>query len=437
MYTGEDIKKHRQSLMDNILKSFEGSEPLGGGNSLGLINKSEEEGLEKAHQQGDIHPNGKWYWESSAAGGKGDWRVIGGRRHKQSSSVAPKKEDKLRPMTDEELTEKFQEDLIRINDLKPKAVDFSSIKSIKEGLEYFVPGIKFKKEGKDWEVYVDKYDTGRTVKIDDIFAFSNFVQYLLDEQTHRREALNPIVLKYYSKLSEKVWAKVDEGNKLNQQSEFFQKKYKENIEAIKLNLEIKGDIKPMTFEEANHGRGNPFYYKDGLYQINCQTCVVVHELRLRGFDVTAKPKVRNIQDKMAMDSTYVWENPVDGERPRESRVYWNKENIYENMKGARMTASRGENMRINLNKEMKETGRYEVAYIWKSGSKRYGHIITAERHADGKLTYYDPQTGKAVSETSMIQGADVSHSIRVIRVDNLLLKSDLVREYVNKNSNED
>lgn len=38
-----------------------------------------EDIFEKArvdHKQGDIHPNGKWYWESSAKGGKGDWRVI-------------------------------------------------------------------------------------------------------------------------------------------------------------------------------------------------------------------------------------------------------------------------------------------------------------------------------------------------------------------------
>ena len=35
--------------------------------------------IEKARvvrQDGDIHPNGKWVWVSSAAGGKGDWRVI-------------------------------------------------------------------------------------------------------------------------------------------------------------------------------------------------------------------------------------------------------------------------------------------------------------------------------------------------------------------------
>lgn len=45
------------------------------------ISKAQEgfDDIEKARvvrQDGDIHPNGKWVWVSSAAGGKGDWRVI-------------------------------------------------------------------------------------------------------------------------------------------------------------------------------------------------------------------------------------------------------------------------------------------------------------------------------------------------------------------------
>lgn len=35
-----------------------------------------EDLFEKAHYHGEIHKNGKWYWNSQAAGGKGDWRVI-------------------------------------------------------------------------------------------------------------------------------------------------------------------------------------------------------------------------------------------------------------------------------------------------------------------------------------------------------------------------
>lgn len=61
----EDITKHRQAIAENIAKAF-------------------GEDIEKAHKEGDIHPNGKWYWNSSVNGGKGDWRVI---RNKKGSST--------------------------------------------------------------------------------------------------------------------------------------------------------------------------------------------------------------------------------------------------------------------------------------------------------------------------------------------------------------
>lgn len=47
----------------------------------------DEELLEKAHKDGDLHPNGKWVWVSSAAGGKGDWRTLNGRTHKKHQAT--------------------------------------------------------------------------------------------------------------------------------------------------------------------------------------------------------------------------------------------------------------------------------------------------------------------------------------------------------------
>lgn len=47
-----------------------------------------EDLFEKAkHQDGDMHPNGKWVWVSSANGGKGDWRTKGGRTHTKNSTA--------------------------------------------------------------------------------------------------------------------------------------------------------------------------------------------------------------------------------------------------------------------------------------------------------------------------------------------------------------
>lgn len=67
-----DILKHRKAVQENILKSF-GSEVS-------------EDILEKAHQDGDVHKNGKWVWRSSANGGKGDWRVANPKKGQGSTS---------------------------------------------------------------------------------------------------------------------------------------------------------------------------------------------------------------------------------------------------------------------------------------------------------------------------------------------------------------
>lgn len=37
------------------------------------------------HQDGDLHPNGLYYWDSTVGNGKGDWRVIGGRKQKMKA----------------------------------------------------------------------------------------------------------------------------------------------------------------------------------------------------------------------------------------------------------------------------------------------------------------------------------------------------------------
>lgn len=86
----EDILKHQNMVRNNIMKSFAAETS---GDSLeksfedevnpfemeaykSELTKAELDEFEKAkHQDGDMHPNGKWVWRQSAIGGKGDWRV--------------------------------------------------------------------------------------------------------------------------------------------------------------------------------------------------------------------------------------------------------------------------------------------------------------------------------------------------------------------------
>lgn len=87
MYIGEDIKQQREARANNIVKGFSNSDDL----------------LEKAHNHGDVHSNGKWYWESSANGGKGDWRTIKGAGKaapaNNSAKPQPKVEEKKPAIT--------------------------------------------------------------------------------------------------------------------------------------------------------------------------------------------------------------------------------------------------------------------------------------------------------------------------------------------------
>lgn len=95
-----NIFKHRQAVQQNIMKSFGAEveeETIEKGMGEEEINpfemeaykseltKAELDEFEKAkHNDGDIHPNGKWVWRASANGDKGDWRVA-----KKIDTVAP------------------------------------------------------------------------------------------------------------------------------------------------------------------------------------------------------------------------------------------------------------------------------------------------------------------------------------------------------------
>lgn len=69
------IEEKRRFVEAQIQKSFDSG-----------INVADEIELEKAHKDGDHHPTKPWVWVSSANGGKGDWRVEGGRAHKKAGA---------------------------------------------------------------------------------------------------------------------------------------------------------------------------------------------------------------------------------------------------------------------------------------------------------------------------------------------------------------
>lgn len=73
------INARRQVVAENIEKAmtvgFTPDEELEKALGAGYDTNGEDGNIEKAHQVGDIHPNGKWVW-TQLPSGKYDWRTI-------------------------------------------------------------------------------------------------------------------------------------------------------------------------------------------------------------------------------------------------------------------------------------------------------------------------------------------------------------------------
>ena len=155
---------------------------------------------------------------------------------------------------------------------------------------------------------------------------------------------------------------------------------------------------PMTHDEADSGHVNPKWKggRGGPYSENCQSCVVVYEARLRGFDVETFPNDSDhpTLDMLSKSTNMAWIDPKTNGIPNFifDKKEWRR-------KGEKLDAKMFENM---LKDSMETGGRYHLGFDWK-GRKSAGHIVTITKDANNVLTIYDPQSnesfsGKAVSK---------------------------------------
>ena len=194
-----------------------------------------------------------------------------------------------------------------------------------------------------------------------------------------------------------------------------------NIEAY---LQIEKDLgikrgRPMSHEQANKMHGNPHYGESKAYSVNCQTCVVAYELRLRGFDVSALPNTAgSALSKLSKATHTAWQNITREDIPVIARTTLDRYGHIKQppLKWAKVSAA------------MTETGRYHIAWRWKR--KRSGHIITAERLPDGSLRFYDPQNG--MSGALDLYKKDIAGNVRIYRVDNLAPNANIVKDVLTK-----
>lgn len=188
--------------------------------------------------------------------------------------------------------------------------------------------------------------------------------------------------------------------------------------------------KPMDHESANGRRANPFYdplSKDESYSRNCQTCVVAYEMRRRGYDVMAGPKIDHRSNASCTVSylfTLPWIDPKTGAYPIE-QVNVKVRNVKSAIKWFEETVKAGE--------------RYILKVVWKS--KKFGHVMILNRDDEGKLFIYDPQTGWKYEKPEEIQYVlkkikffyePFNFSPALLRCDNLELNMPVVRKIIRK-----
>lgn len=183
---------------------------------------------------------------------------------------------------------------------------------------------------------------------------------------------------------------------------------RDNTTAIASAMGIKTPPKPMPFLEANEGRGNVDFSKGKQFMENCQIAVAVHEARLRGLNVTSlgyDADKNSISYRLGERYQDIWEHPKTHKTPTPTTIH---------------NAS-FDTMFSKLETATKAVGRYHIGINMKYG----GHVITAERLADGRMMYYDAQSGTFL-KIEEYAARDVEY-FEVLKVDKLLLRRNLFK----------
>lgn len=144
---------------------------------------------------------------------------------------------------------------------------------------------------------------------------------------------------------------------------------------------------PMSREQADNTSANPNFMQSRGYQVNCQSCVVAYEARLRGYDVQAKANTPSNKAAYALSrkTELGWIDPATGDNPKLLR-------------NDKVTTPK--RCKTWMEETIQPGERYTFEHGWK-GRRNAGHIISVDKDSKGALRFYDPQSGKTM------QGADI------------------------------
>lgn len=180
---------------------------------------------------------------------------------------------------------------------------------------------------------------------------------------------------------------------------------------------------PMSHDEADNSNANPNYKKSTGYQINCQSCVVAYEARLRGYDVTAKANTPGNKDAQYLShmTHHAWIDPTTGKYPELTR------NDPTKVRTAKQT-------RQWMEETVQAGERYTFQHSW-AGRGRSGHIVNLDRDSKGNLRITDAQSGKTYTgdsldgylsrtrATTSVYGTKLG-ALGLLRVDNLQINPE-------------
>lgn len=239
-------------------------------------------------------------------------------------------------------------------------------------------------------------------------------EFRIFEETKEKSGANDL-MKQKNEIKEKIVEKKKEYRKTIA-SEYF---YPEKIANVSRGPE-------MSQEKANGGSVNPKYMEHGGYAINCQSCVVCYEARLRGYDVSTKPNTKGSKlNELSREAHAAWIDPETGNYPKilspETEIK-NYKKYYDFLRNS-----------------VEEGKRYNFSYLWK-GKTRSGHIVSMYKE-NGDLVLYDPQTGGKYKNDEMINHylKGIKFSVRsggftfnvlpkLYRVDNMAFNPDYVND---------
>ena len=161
--------------------------------------------------------------------------------------------------------------------------------------------------------------------------------------------------------------------------------------------------KVMSFEEADNGQSNISRDVE-----NCASCVVVHEMRLRGYDISAlKYDARDgsISKLLSEDTRSIWIT-AKGKTPEFSALI----------------GGEPDDIVKAIEKQTQPIGsRYHIGWDNRSGG---GHIVTLERTERG-LVCYDPQVNEFMSLQEIVKDMAQGSKVELLRIDRLLVRAQM------------